>query len=140
MLTRQEIDAANTVRDEILADVKRRTGLSFSEVNTGGGCMALEARLESGHWIAVTDDALASLTYRIHFESQTDEDGERISPLGTYVGVYENDPETDSWMCSEEGPLTCVYDDDAYAATIPDMIVAAISQTVGAKVAGAQAI
>ncbi len=41
--------------DAILADVPRQTGITFEPFNSGGGCMILEGRLESGLWIWITD-------------------------------------------------------------------------------------
>lgn len=112
----------------ILAEVRQRFGVAFSEVMTGGGCMALEARLESGHWLVATDEGLCSLSERIGFESGGDgydpRYGSDRAALGWFVGVY---PDEDGWMGGAESVVE-VVDYDAYAAALPDMVEQALAK------------
>lgn len=39
----------------ITDDLKRRFGIAFQLVDTGGGCTVLEGRLESGDWLWISD-------------------------------------------------------------------------------------
>ena len=85
--------------------------------------MALQARLESGHWLVATDEGLCSLRERLTFESRTDADGER-RPLGWFVGIYPHDDET-GWFGSDSIVDVCDY--DAYAADLPTMVGKALA-------------
>lgn len=40
---------------EVLRAVERRTGLAFEMFNSGGGVMIFEARLETGHYVWISD-------------------------------------------------------------------------------------
>ena len=115
------IDAATAV----LTAVADRFGIRFAEVATGGGCMALEARLESGHWIVATDEGLCSFRERIRFEADVDgfdpRYGEDRRALGWFVGIYEHNVEADTWMGSPDS-LVNVCDYDAYAEDLPRLV------------------
>lgn len=120
-----------TVASEILRAVADQYGIRFSETGTGGGCMALEARLESGHWIVATDDGLCGFAERIDAESYEDSynsfDGDPRA-LGWFIGVYENDAESDTWMGQSSDALINVTDYDAYAADLPRLVGVALEQ------------
>jgi len=77
----------------ILWKVRLDLGILLHEVHTGGGCYALEGRLESGHWIVATDPDCHSLRSRLGLEWFG-------KPMGWCVGIY-NDHE-DGWANSEE--------------------------------------
>ncbi|MDG4668632.1 hypothetical protein [Mycobacterium sp. 236(2023)] len=71
---------------ELIAAVSDEFGIFLEIVNTGGGSEVMHGRLESGHWLVVTDaeDFLADI------DDQLSSDAEGY-PLGWFVGVYEND-------------------------------------------------
>ena len=131
-----EFQGAYDKRAVILASVKSQFGISFSETGTGGGCMALEARLESGHWIVATDVGLCGFTDRIVAESFDDNynsfDGEDPRALGWSIGIYAHDAENNTWMGSCEETLVDVTDYDAYADALPDMVGKALAKLVSA--------
>ena len=124
--------------ETILSSVADRFGIHFSETMTGCGCMALEARLESGHWIVATDEGLCSLRNRLAYES-TDESGDDdYDPrygadrraLGWSIGIYRNhdDDGTDTWMNggSDNDAIVDVVDYDAFGDALPDMVQRAL--------------
>jgi len=108
---------------DALAEVKARFGISLREVGTGGGCIAWEARLETGHWIVATNEALSNMREQIQWE----EDNE--APMGLGVGFYPNDDSEgiDTWMGqpSDNGPIAFHLDLDAYAQDLADVIAEA---------------
>lgn len=122
---------ANDLAAKILKDVTNRFGIRFSEVGTGGGCMALEARLESGHWIVATDENLAAFRNRIAYECDADCDGE-TRPMGWSIGIYPSHDVDgiDTWMNggSDDDTLVDVIDYDAYGDALPDMVQRALEQ------------
>ena len=107
----------------VLTAVREQFGIRFAEVATGGGCMALEARLESGHWIVATDEGLCSFRERIRFEADANgfdpRYGEDRRALGWFVGVYLDVDGT--WMGSHDS-LIEVCDYDAYATDLPRLV------------------
>lgn len=118
----------------ILAAVQSRFGISFTETHTGGGCMALEARLESGHWIVATDENLTGFRERIEAESYSDSYnahyGDDHSAAGWSIGIYPNDPDEDTWM-SGEVSVVDVVDLDGRAENLPDMVEKALAELAG---------
>jgi hypothetical protein len=101
--------------------------------------MALEARLESGHWIVATDDGLCSLRNRLTYES-TDESGDDDydprygadrQALGWSIGIYPNhdDDGIDTWMNggSDNDAIVDVVDYDAFGDALPDMVGRALT-------------
>lgn len=117
---------------EILSAVRSRFGISFGEVHTGGGCMALEARLESGHWIVATDENLTGFRERVDAESHSDSynahDGEDHNAAGWSIGIYED--EDGSWM-GGNGSVVDVVDMDSRAENLPDMVAKALAELAG---------
>jgi hypothetical protein len=118
----------------ILAAVQSRFGISFTETHTGGGCMALEARLESGHWIVATDENLTGFRERIEAESYSDSYnahyGDDHSAAGWSIGIYPNDPDEDTWM-SGEVSVVDVVDLDGRAEHLPDIVEKALAELAG---------
>ena len=117
-----------TTTSDILAAVRDQYGITFTETLTGGGSCALEARLESGHWIVATDEGLCSFRERLEFESFSDNynthAGDDPRAMGWFVGVY---PDVDgSWMGGHDS-IVDVCDYDAYAADLPVMVGRALS-------------
>ncbi len=114
---------------QILDTVKQQYGITFTETHTGGGCMALEARLESGHWIVATDDALSGFARRIEFESRDDNYNSHYSDdhcaMGWSIGIYPNDPAENTWMSGEDS-IVDIVDYDAYAHQLPGIVGAAL--------------
>lgn len=83
--------------------------------------MALEARLESGHWIVATDENLMAFVSRIAHEAELDADDER-RPMGWSIGIYPNNTEHGcDWWGGEE-TVVDVIDYDAFADALPDMV------------------
>ena len=105
---------------DALAEVKARFGISLREVGTGGGCIAWEARLETGHWIVATNEALSNMREQIQWE----EDNE--APMGWGVGFYPNDDSEgiDTWM-GQPSEIAFHLDLDAYAQDLADVIAEA---------------
>ena len=119
---------------EILSAVKSRFGIDFTETHTGGGCMALEARLESGHWIVATDENLTGFRERIEAESYSDSYnahyGDDHNAAGWSIGIYPNDPDENTWM-SGDGSVVDVTDLDGRAENLPDMVESALAELAG---------
>lgn len=117
---------------EILSAVQSRFGISFNEVYTGGGCMALEARLESGHWIVATDENLNGFRERIEAESYADSYnvhfGNDHNAAGWSIGIYED--EDGSWMGGDDSVIN-VVDLDSRAEGLPDMVAKALAEFAG---------
>jgi hypothetical protein len=110
---------------QILDTVRDTYGISFTETHTGGGCCAIEARLETGHWIVATDEGLCGFRERLDFESA----GEDHRALGWFVGIYEHNEDSGDWMGQGDSVVdACDY--DAYAADLPRMVGAALSKLV----------
>lgn len=111
---------SHTVAMAVLTAVRKRFGIELSEVHTGGGCWALDGRLESGHWIVVCDPDCFKLTDRIRRE---DESGDGF---GWSVGIYPNshDSDGDSWF----GELSIT---DAYAYDVPATDTGALCDAIG---------
>ncbi len=118
---------------EVLQAVQQRFGIAFTEVGTGGGCMALEARLESGHWIVATDENLMGFQSRVERENGTDIDGDRNAAMGWMVGIYPNNTEHgDDWWGGGDDAIVDVTDYDAYADELPDVVARALEQFMAA--------
>lgn len=104
---------------EILSEVKDRFGIAFTEVHTGGGCMALEARLESGHWIVATDEGLMAFRHRIEWEDENEG-----RPAGWSIGIYPHGGDETDWSGQES--IFDHIDLDAVAGDLPDTIAVAL--------------
>ena len=121
----------------ILADVRSQFGITFTETCTGGGCMALEARLESGHWIVATDENLMPFEERVEFEAQERERWEEEQEfsaitMGWAVYIYPHDEEDNTWMQSSDEALG-VWDQDSSAECLPGMVYKALKMLAGRK-------
>ena len=116
-----------TTTQSVLTAVADRFGIALREVATGGGAVALHARLESGQWLVASDECLMTLASRIALETVTDADGE-TRPAGWSVGIYPHNPETELWFGADS--VVDVSDYDAYAADLPDMVGRALSALV----------
>lgn len=101
----------------ILGQVRDQYGITFTEAMTGGGCMALESRLESGHWIVATDEMLLAFSERVQLEVGH-------APLGWFVGIYPDNGD-DGWFGVDS--IIEATDYDARAEQLPDMIGKALT-------------
>lgn len=99
---------SQTVVSSVLSEVRRRYGISVTEVHTGGGSFALEGRLESGHWLVITDPDCWGLRDRARWE---DENG---IGLGWSVGIYPHGGDETDWFGQDS--IADAFADDAYAA------------------------
>ncbi len=99
---------------DVLDAVQHRFGFRFGETMTGGGCMALEVRLESGHWLIATDDALMGFRRRCDWEREND------APMGWSIGIYPHGGDDVDWSGMDS--IVDVVDLDAYAADLPVMV------------------
>jgi hypothetical protein len=127
-------EQVTTIDTECRAAVSSRFGIDFEESPTGGGCMALEARLESGHWIVATNDALWSMRQRIAFELDTNDEDEPNEGMGWYVGIYPNNKESygvDTWF--SEDSIVEAWDNDAYASQLVDVVEKALTELAGQR-------
>jgi hypothetical protein len=114
----------------ILAAVHQQFGIAFREVSTGGGCMALEARLESGHWIVATDEDLLGFRDRIVRESEFDEFGDRTAS-GWLVGIYANNTEHgEDWWGGGDVPVVDVVDYGVFAVDLPVLVGRALAELI----------
>ena len=96
--------------------------------------MALEARLESGHWIVATDENLSGFRERIEAESCSDSYnahfGDDHNAAGWSIGIYPNDPDENTWMSGDDS-IVDVVDLDARAEQLPDVIEVALRELAG---------
>lgn len=115
---------------EILTEVKDRFGISLSEVNTGGGCMALHARLETGHWIVATDVNLSGFADRVDSESYSDSYNSHYSDdyraMGWSVGIYPDMGGDEQWFGADS--IVDVVNLDLYAEDLPAILAEALDQ------------
>lgn len=111
-------------QQKILDECRDRFGISFDEAMTGGGCCALQARLESGHWLVATDESLCGFRERCEFEA----DPEHCN-MGWSLGVYEDQGGDEQWFGAES--IVDVVDIDARAEKLPDMIELALKALAG---------
>lgn len=109
---------------DILDECRRRFGISFDEAMTGGGCCALQARLESGHWLVATDEALCGFRERCEFEADPDHPN-----MGWSIGIYEDQGGDEQWFGADS--IIDVSDIDARAEALPDMIELALKELAG---------
>jgi hypothetical protein len=126
---------ASTRAAEILAAVRDQFGIAFTGVGTGGGCMALEARLESGHWIVATDEGLFGFVDRIVRESgdELDDDTERQA-YGWMVGIYPNNTEHgEDWWGGGGEPVVDVTDYSAFADALPELVGRALAELISTR-------
>jgi len=100
---------------DILDECRSRFGISFSEAMTGGGCCALEARLESGHWLVATDDALCGFLERQEYEADPEHPN-----MGWSIGIYPDMGGDEGWFGAES--IVDVVDIEARADKLPDMV------------------
>lgn len=120
-----------TTVESILSAVADQYGIKFSETHTGGGCMALEARLESGHWIVATDEGLCGFRERIAAESFVDNynghAGDDHTACGWSVGIYPNGTaHGEDWWGGTDS-IVDVVDWDAYASDLPAVVGKALA-------------
>lgn len=89
--------------NDLIAEVRREFGVALEIVNTGGGNEAMHGRLESGHWLVVTDaeDFLSGINER----RERDAGG---NPLGWFAGVYNNDGSDDVDRPASHDPDGCL--------------------------------
>lgn len=71
---------------DLAASVRQDFGVELEVVHVGGGNEVMHGRLETGHWLVVSDaeDFLSDIDQRL----ETDADG---YPLGWFAGIYTND-------------------------------------------------
>ena len=84
---------------DFLSDIEARFGLNFTVEDTGGGCLLMQARLEDGSWIVISDwDAgLNPLRRRRELEGEG-------TTIGWNVSIYADDgdswPDHSTWLAS----------------------------------------
>ena len=114
---------------ELFDQIGHAYGLRLSIVNTGGGCYVAQGRLESGHWVVVTEaDDFLSLDVQDRF----DDEREYETTCGWYVGVYDNDS-TDGpdQPADAEGCLTFTSATNARFSDLAD-VVGSVLRTLSA--------
>jgi hypothetical protein len=116
---------------DILDECRSRFGISFSEAMTGGGCCALEARLESGHWLVATDEALCGFRERQKYEADPEHPN-----MGWSIGIYPDAGGDEGWFGVDS--IVDVVDIDARAEKLPDMIELALAELAGVAKRNAQ--
>ena len=100
--------------------------------------MALQARLETGHWLVATDGELCELDLRIRLESVLNADDE-TTPMGWSIGFYEDgglDSQGYALGWSGQDSISDYYEDDAYARDFPDVLQRAIAAYVATSPLG----
>ena len=117
----------------ILSAVRSQFGIDFAEVHTGGGCMALEARLESGHWIVATDEGLSGFRERVEAELYPDSYnahyGNDHNTAGWSIGIYPDMGDDEAWFGADS--IVDVVDLDVQAEKLPDMVGKALQELAG---------
>ncbi|WP_396910288.1 hypothetical protein [Mycolicibacterium sp.] len=112
--------------DELLASVRGDIGIELEVVNTGGGNEVMQARLETGHWLVVSeaDDFLSNIEDRLAADSDS-------YPLGWFAGIYANDDSdgVDQPAGQDEGGcLTYVQRDGARFDELNDVLREVLGQ------------
>lgn len=111
-----EVDPYGVIADRV---TRERFGFGVDYISTGGNCMVLCGRLDSGHFIVISeaDDFAMDYEARIAAEDQ----GEA---WGWYVGIYEPDPdESGAWA---ELPVADALDKEAKFADLERVIRTAL--------------
>jgi len=112
---------------ELFARARDEIGVPLKIVGVGGGNDAIHGRLDSGHWLVITDadDFLSDAAARC----ESEQDG---YPLGWFVGVYENDSASYGVdypaSHAEGGCLAYAQDDDATIGDLPRVIREALGE------------
>ena len=104
--------------DAILAEVTRQTGITFAPFNSGGGCMILEGRLESGLWIWITDvdPGLTCLHTRRAYEAAG-------VHLGWMITIHPTDPEEPGGATPDGGTTVASVTHHSAPATQPPALI-----------------
>ena len=105
---------------ELFDQIATAYGLRLSIVNTGGGCYVAQCRLESGHWLVVTEaDDFLSLHVQDRFEREREDE----TTCGWFVGVYDNDTTDGSERpAGADGCLTSTSATDASFSDLADVV------------------
>ena len=106
----------------LLESLRSHTGLSLQCQHTGGGCIAYEARLESGHWLVVTNSGLDTFERQLYVELLTGK------PQGLSVGIY---PRGEDWSCRE--PDEFIDDPTAFVGDLHRVATAALRSLAGTQ-------
>jgi hypothetical protein len=124
-----------TTAQDVLTAVYDRFGIQLSETMTGGGCMALHARLESGHWLVAVDDMLMSFASRVEYEADSadDYDDGARRPAGWSVGIYPDMGSDLEWSGADS--VVDVVDYDLFAEDLPEVIGRALAMFVSSRLA-----
>lgn len=104
--------------DAILGTIKDRTGLTFEIFNSGGHTMILEARLETGDWMWISDyDAdVTPLPQRRQLEAE----GIRV---GWLIAIYPTDPDDPTPVPDPARILASTAHESATAEELPQLVV-----------------
>jgi len=120
-------DRVTEIQHAVLSEVRERFGIAFTETHTGGGCMGLEARLESGHWIVAVDEGLMGFRERIAYELNEN------CASGWSVGIYPNSRDHGEDWWGGEDSIVDVVDYDAHADGLATVVGRALSQIGATK-------
>ena len=104
--------------DAILATICDQTGLAFEIFNSGGNTMILEARLETGDWMWISDyDAdVTPLAQRRQYES------EGIA-VGWLIAIYPTDPDEPLPSPDPTRILASTAHESARAEDLPQLVI-----------------
>ena len=103
---------------EVMADLEKRFGLTFTCEDTGGGCLLFQARLDNGEWIVISDwDAGIN-----PLERRRELEAEGIT-VGWNITIYADD---ENWP-DHSTMLASVRHDSATATELPVLIQQALS-------------
>lgn len=120
-----------TTYSELFDNLHRAYGLRLNIVNTGGGCHVAQGRLESGHWVVVTeaDDFLS-----VHVQDRFDYEQECETTCGWFVGIYDNDA-TDGAdrPAGDDGCLTSTSVPDAQFCDLTNIVGSALQALTALK-------
>lgn len=100
---------------DLHATLATRFGITFARFNNGGGCHIWETRLETGHWLWVSDYDPWIIPRACR---QAAEDNGH--PVGWQINIYAHQPDTDS--ADTRTCLAGVHHATATAEQLPDLI------------------
>ncbi|MEB3031761.1 hypothetical protein [[Mycobacterium] nativiensis] len=104
--------------DSILDTINDQTGLTFEIFNSGGHTMILEARLETGDWMWISDyDAdVTPLAQRRQLEAE----GIRV---GWLIAIYPTDPDDPTSAPHPTRILASFAHETATAEELPQLVI-----------------
>lgn len=120
------MDARPATYQDLIDAVRRDIGVRLAIVGVGGGNDVMHARLETGHWLVVSEaeDFLSSIGDRLENDAQG-------IPLGWFAGIYLNDASGGVDQPASSVPAGClaaVVREDALFHELGDVVTEVLAQ------------